>query len=107
MARSNLATPLAVLAAGMMISAAIYFRPMQICDAGHPSAGTPPNCEIGRGPSEVPARPMVLDALPKVPEGWKPPSDDEMRRLLDEWEKAWLLDGETDQSPYRVHSGLI
>jgi len=34
-------------------------------------------------------------------------SAEDMRALLDEWERFWFLDGPSHLTPYRVHGGII
>jgi hypothetical protein len=34
-------------------------------------------------------------------------SSENMRALVDEWERFWLLDQPSHLSPYRVHGGVI
>jgi hypothetical protein len=34
-------------------------------------------------------------------------TSEDMRALLDEWERFWFLDGPSHLTPYRVHGGVI
>ena len=34
-------------------------------------------------------------------------SSENLRLLLDEWERAWLLDQPDHSTPYRTHGGLL
>ena len=70
MTKKNYATPFAILIAGTLISAAIYFRPVQLPNLEHDSDGP------------------VESKL----EGWNPPAtEDDLRRINDAWEKHWPL----------------
>ncbi len=34
-------------------------------------------------------------------------TSENLRLILDEWERAWMLDQPDHQTPYRTHGGLI
>jgi hypothetical protein len=34
-------------------------------------------------------------------------TSENLRLLLDEWERAWMLDHPDHQTPYRTHGGII
>ena len=34
-------------------------------------------------------------------------TSENLRLILDEWERAWMLDNPDHQTPYRTHGGII
>ncbi len=108
-------TPVAILIAGTMISAAICFRPARSHDAGNDNVGNAVTEDAGDESRSADAliRAMHGDNLESIElEGWEPPpggvyTQDDLRRLLDAWEKHWF--GSSDQIPLPVyqHNGTL
>ncbi len=90
MTKKNYATPFAILIAGTLISAAIYFRPVQLPNAEHDSHG-PVESDIADYERER-AEALLWGMVPIELEGWDPPAtEDDLRRINDAWEKHWPL----------------
>lgn len=102
MTKKNYATPMAILVAGAMISAAIYLRPARLPDARNDNVGGVVSKDADDEPQAADAlmRAMHGDNLvPMELEGWDPPPDgvytkEDLRRLLDAWEKHWFNSGD-------------
>jgi hypothetical protein len=105
----------AILIAGAMISAAVYLRPGELPDVEGEYVGGVVSEDADDEPqgAEAVVRAMHGDNLVPIElEGWDPPADgiytkDDLRRLLDAWEKHWPNSNDECESPFRQHGGVI
>lgn len=95
MNKSHYTIPLAILAAGTMIAAAVYFQPAESQNAKQVTTGDVEN-EVANGEFQKPEdvlREMFGDDFEPIElNGWEPPADgdwteDDFRRLIDAWEE--------------------